>query len=55
MKPSRLLAFTGAFMLIPCVGQAGVLENMDLVDYQYETFGPGGIPLAGGTIYSESV
>jgi hypothetical protein len=55
MKVKLLLALMGALALIPCVVQAGDLENMDLDDYQYETFGPGGISLAGGTIYSESV
>jgi len=53
---SRLFtALLGAFMLVPCIVQAGVLENRDLDDYRYETFGPGGIPLTIGTIYSQSV
>jgi hypothetical protein len=56
MKQSFSLALIAAFILImPCVAQAGVLENMDLDDYQYETYGPGGIPLSSGTIYAESV
>ena len=55
MKVKLLLALIGALMLIPCVAQAGVLENADLDDYQYETFDPGGMPPTGGTIYSESV
>jgi hypothetical protein len=55
MKVKLLLALLGAFVLMPCGAQAGVLENMDLDDYQFQTFGPGGVPLAGGTIYSESV
>jgi len=55
MKPKLLLVIIAAFILVPAVVYAGVLENADLDDYQYETFGPGGVPLAGGTIYSESV
>ena len=55
MKVKLLLALMGAIALIPCVVQAGAIENMDLDDYQYETFGPGGMPLTRGTIYSESV
>jgi hypothetical protein len=55
MKVKLLVALMGALALIPCVIQAGVLENGDLDDYQYQIFGPGGVPLAGGTIYSQSV
>ena len=55
MKVKLLLALMGAIALIPCVVQAGAIENMDLDDYQYQTFGPGGIPLTGGVIYSQSV
>ena len=55
MKTKLLLILIVALMFIPYVTHAGVLENADLDDYQYETFGPGGVPLAGGTIYSESV
>ena len=55
MKVKLLLALMGAIALIPCVVQAGDMENMDLDDYQYQTFGPGGIPLTGGVIYSQSV
>jgi hypothetical protein len=53
---SRLLpALLGALLLVPSIVQAGVLENMDLEDYRYETSGSGGIPLTGGTIYCQSV
>ena len=55
MKPKLSLAFIGVLVLLPWLAHAGVLENLDLDDYQYETFGPGGTPLTGGTIYSQSV
>jgi hypothetical protein len=55
MKVKLLIALLGAVALIPCVAHAGVLENADLDDYQYQTFDQGGMPLTGGTIYSESV
>jgi hypothetical protein len=55
MKQGLLLTFLAILMLMPCVAHAGALENMDLDDYRYEIFGPGGLPLAGGTIYSQSV
>lgn len=55
MKQRVFPVLLTALILIPGVVQAGVLENMDLDDYQYETYGPGGIPLSSGTIYAESV
>jgi hypothetical protein len=55
MKPSLLLVIMGIFVLMPCMATAGVLENTDLDDYRYETFGPGGMLLTSGTIYSQSV
>jgi len=55
MKPKLSLALIGLLALLPCLAHAGVLENLDLDDYQYQTFGPAGTPLTGGTIYSQSV
>jgi hypothetical protein len=55
MKQSLLLIFLAGFMVLPAVGQAGVLENMDLDDYQYETSELGAVPHTVGTIYAESV
>jgi hypothetical protein len=55
MKQNLLLMFLASFMLVPAVGQAGVLENMDLDDYQYETSESGAVPHTVGTIYAESV
>jgi len=55
MKSRFLLALLVGLTIVPAVAQAGVLENADLDDYQYQTFGPGGIPLTGGVIYSQSV
>jgi hypothetical protein len=55
MKAKLLATLIAVLMFIPCVTHAGVLENGDLDDYQYQTFGPGGIALTGGVIYSQSV
>ena len=55
MKAKRLATLIAVLMFIPCVTHAGVLENGDLDDYQYQTFGPGGIALTGRVIYSQSV
>jgi hypothetical protein len=55
MKTRLLLIPIVGLMFIPHVTHAGVLENADLDDYRYETFWPGGAPLAAGVIYSQSV
>jgi hypothetical protein len=55
MKQGLLLMFLASLMLVPAAGQAGVLENKDLDDYQYETSEPGAVPHTLGTIYAESV
>jgi hypothetical protein len=55
MKQSLLLMLLASLMLVPAAGHAGVLENMDLEDYQYETSEPGAVPRTVGTIYAESV
>lgn len=55
MKTKLLVALLGALVLNPYVAHAGVLENADLDDYRYETFGPRGAPLSAGVIYSQSV
>jgi len=55
MKAKLLATLIAVLIFIPCVTHAGVLENGDLDDYQYQTFGPGGIALTGGVIYSQSV
>jgi hypothetical protein len=54
-KMKLLLILIAALMFIPYAAHAGVLENEDLDDYRYETFWPGGSPLAAGVIYSQSV
>jgi hypothetical protein len=43
-----------ASIFIPYAAQAGTLENRDLTDYRYETFGPIGVRLSHGIIYSQS-
>jgi hypothetical protein len=55
MKQSMLLMFLASLMLLPAPGQAAVLENRDLEDYQYETSEGGEVPHTLGTIYAESV
>lgn len=55
MKRGLVLALLLALVFVPCVVQAGVLENADLDDYRYEAFGPGGALLTSGIIYSQSV
>lgn len=53
----RLIFLSGVFaasILIPCVMQAGTLENWDLDGYRYQTFGPLGVRLSSGVIYPES-
>ena len=55
MKSILLPALLTVFILMPCVMQAGTLENWDLNDYRYETFGPQGVALSNGIIYSESI
>ena len=55
VKMKLLLILIVGLMFIPHVTHAGVLENADLGDYRYETFWPGGVPLAAGVIYSQSV
>jgi len=55
MKSIFLPALLAASILMPCITQAGTLENLDLNDYSYVTYGPGGGYLSYGIIYSESV
>ena len=59
MKPIFLPTFLAAVILIPCVMQAGTLENSDFDGYRYQTFGPLGarssVGVQSGVIYSESV
>jgi len=54
MKSIFLPALLAGFILMPCVMQAGTLENWDLDGYRYETFGPLGARLSSGVIYPES-
>lgn len=54
MKSIFLPAFLSAFMFMPCILVAGTLENRDLNDYRYETFGPQGESLSTGIVYSQS-
>lgn len=54
MKSIFLPALLAVSILMPCVMQAGTLENWDLDGYRYETFGPLGARLSSGVIYPES-
>ena len=54
MKSIFLSALFTASILMPCVVQAGTLENWDLDGYRYETYGPLGARLSSGVIYAES-
>jgi hypothetical protein len=54
MKWIFLPALLAASIVMPCVMQAGTLENWDLDGYRYETFGPLGARLQSGVIYAES-
>ena len=59
MKSIFLAALFAAIIFVPCLMQAGTLENSDLDGYRYQTFGPQGARFSGGVqsgvIYSESV
>ncbi len=54
MKRILLPALLAAAILMPCVTQAGTLENRDLNDYRYETFDGRGVPLFIGIILSRA-
>jgi hypothetical protein len=55
MRPRLSLTFLASLVLVPAIGQAGVLEETNLDDYQYETSESGAVPYTVGTIYAESV